>query len=95
LLVTENDYELGLYNGDTGVIIQSRADRVSAAFERRGEIIEYSPPRLGAMETVYAMTIHKSQARSSSPPQSSFLRRCRASLPGSCCTRRRPGRASA
>ena len=23
LLVTENDYELGLYNGDTGVIVQS------------------------------------------------------------------------
>jgi exodeoxyribonuclease V alpha subunit len=61
LLVTENDYELRLYNGDTGVIVQSPADRASAAFERRGEIIEYSPTRLGAVDTVYAMTIHKSQ----------------------------------
>lgn len=63
LLVTENDYELRLYNGDTGVIVQSAGDpdRVSAAFERRGEIVEYSPTRLSAIDTVYAMTIHKSQ----------------------------------
>jgi exodeoxyribonuclease V alpha subunit len=63
LLVNENDYELRLYNGDTGVIIRSTGepDRVSAAFERRGEIVQYSPIRLSAIDTVYAMTIHKSQ----------------------------------
>ena len=61
LLVTENDYELGLFNGDTGVVIASGAERVAAAFERRGEVVELSPARLGAVETVYAMTIHKSQ----------------------------------
>jgi exodeoxyribonuclease V alpha subunit len=61
LLVTQNDYELALYNGDTGVIVQSTPDRVSAAFKRRGEIVQYSPSRLGAVDTVYAMTIHKSQ----------------------------------
>jgi exodeoxyribonuclease V alpha subunit len=61
LLVTENDYELGLYNGDTGVVVQAGADRVRAAFERRGEIAGFSPARLGAVDTVYAMTIHKSQ----------------------------------
>jgi len=61
LLVTENDYELGLYNGDTGVIVRSGRDSVTAAFERRGEIAAYSPMRLGAIETAFAMTIHKSQ----------------------------------
>ncbi|MGZ4184030.1 MAG: exodeoxyribonuclease V subunit alpha [Solirubrobacteraceae bacterium] len=63
LLVNENDYELRLYNGDTGVIIKSAAepDRVNAAFERLGETVEYSPSRLSAIDTVYAMTIHKSQ----------------------------------
>ncbi len=60
LLVTENDYELRLNNGDTGVIVRSGA-RAVAAFERGAEVIEYSPTRLGAVETVYAMTIHKSQ----------------------------------
>jgi exodeoxyribonuclease V alpha subunit len=61
LLVTENDYELRLYNGDTGVVVRSGPDRVSAAFERGSGTIEFSPARLGAVETVYAMTIHKSQ----------------------------------
>jgi exodeoxyribonuclease V alpha subunit len=61
LLVTENDYELRLYNGDTGVVVQSAPDRVGVAFERRGEIVQFSPSRLRAVDTVYAMTIHKSQ----------------------------------
>ncbi len=63
LLVTENDYELRLYNGDTGVIVQSGSDhgRVSAAFDRGGELVELSPTRLDSIDTVYAMTIHKSQ----------------------------------
>jgi len=61
LLVTENDYELSLFNGDTGVVVQTTPDRLSAAFERRGEILEFSPTRLSAVDTVYAMTIHKSQ----------------------------------
>ena len=61
LLVTENDYELRLYNGDTGVVVADGAGPGDAAFERRGEILEFSPTRLGAVETVYAMTIHKSQ----------------------------------
>ena len=61
LLVTENDYELGLNNGDTGVVVRTNEDRVVAVFERGGESIAFSPSRLGAVETVYAMTIHKSQ----------------------------------
>ncbi len=61
LLVTENDYELGLYNGDTGVVVQAGPDRLMAAFERRGEVLQFSPTRLAAVDTVYAMTIHKSQ----------------------------------
>ena len=65
LLVTENDYELGLYNGDTGVVVAGAGpgagERPAAAFERGGEVLRFSPLRLGAVDTVYAMTIHKSQ----------------------------------
>jgi len=61
LLVTQNDYELRLFNGDTGVIVQTGPDRVSAAFARGGELLEFTPTRLGAIETAFAMTIHKSQ----------------------------------
>jgi exodeoxyribonuclease V alpha subunit len=61
VLVTENDYELGLYNGDTGVIVQRAGQHPSAVFERGAELLSVSPLRLGGVETVYAMTIHKSQ----------------------------------
>jgi exodeoxyribonuclease V alpha subunit len=61
LLVNENDYELRLNNGDTGVVVALRDGRVAAAFARGEETIEHSPSRLGAVDTVYAMTVHKSQ----------------------------------
>jgi exodeoxyribonuclease V alpha subunit len=61
LLVTENDYGLNLFNGDTGVVIATGDDQFSAAFERGGRIVEFSPTRLAAVDTVYAMTVHKSQ----------------------------------
>ncbi len=61
LLVTENDYALRLYNGDTGVVVAGAGGAVTAAFERRGEVMRVSPSRLQAVEGVHAMTIHKSQ----------------------------------
>jgi len=61
LLVTENDYALRLYNGETGVVVAGDHGRASAAFERRGEVVTFSPSRLGAVDTAYAMTVHKSQ----------------------------------
>ena len=60
LLVTANDYNLGLFNGDTGVVVRA-GDGLQCAFERRGAIVHVSPTRLSAVETLYAMTIHKSQ----------------------------------
>jgi len=61
LLVTENDYGLRLFNGDMGVVVNDGAGGLAASFERRGGVATFSPARLGAVETVYAMTIHKSQ----------------------------------
>ena len=60
LLVTENDYGLRLYNGDSGVVVAT-GDRIAAAFERRGQVLTFAPSRLGAVDTAYAMTVHKSQ----------------------------------
>jgi len=60
VLVTANDHELRLYNGDAGVAVAD-GDRVRVAFERRGEVLTVSPARLEAVETLYAMTIHKAQ----------------------------------
>jgi exodeoxyribonuclease V alpha subunit len=62
LLVTENDYGLGLYNGDSGVVVaHGDAGGVRAVFERRGELLELAPQRLASVDTVYAMTVHKAQ----------------------------------
>jgi exodeoxyribonuclease V alpha subunit len=61
LLVTENDYGLKLYNGDTGVVVATGEEQVSAVFERGREVVAFSPTRLAAVDTVYAMTVHKSQ----------------------------------
>ena len=59
LLMTENDYGLRLYNGDTGVVVAGDDGRPGAAFERHEQLI--GTARLEAVETVYAMTIHKAQ----------------------------------
>jgi exodeoxyribonuclease V alpha subunit len=63
LLVLENDYELRLNNGDSGVVVRGDPDpdRVVAIFPRGDQVAQFSPSRLAAVETVYAMTIHKSQ----------------------------------
>jgi exodeoxyribonuclease V alpha subunit len=61
LLVTENDYSLRLYNGDAGVVVRTDTGDVAAAFARGDDVELVSPSRLGPVDTVYAMTIHKSQ----------------------------------
>jgi exodeoxyribonuclease V alpha subunit len=58
ILVTRNDYQLGLYNGDVGVIA---GDGRSALFATDGGTRSFAVARLPAHESVYAMTVHKSQ----------------------------------
>lgn len=60
ILVTANDHELRLYNGDAGVTLVE-GGRVRVAFERRGGVLTVSPARVESVETLYAMTIHKAQ----------------------------------
>ncbi len=61
LIVTENDYGLGVFNGDTGVVIDDGGERLRAVFERRGALLSVRPTRLASVESLYAITIHKSQ----------------------------------
>lgn len=60
LLVTANDYGLGLFNGDTGVVVRA-GDRLRAVIAGVGTHTELATSRLGAVDTLHAMTIHKSQ----------------------------------
>jgi exodeoxyribonuclease V alpha subunit len=61
LIVTENDYSLDLFNGDIGVVVKGALRPMEAAFRRGGTVLPVSTARLAAVDTVYAMTVHKSQ----------------------------------
>lgn len=60
LLITANDYEMNLYNGDTGVVIEADGG-VRAAFARGDEPTLIAPVRLDGVQTVHAMTVHRAQ----------------------------------
>lgn len=60
LLVTSNDYALDVYNGETGVVVRQDG-RVRAFVAGSERLKEFAPGRLDAVETMHAMTIHKSQ----------------------------------
>ncbi|MGD9529537.1 MAG: exodeoxyribonuclease V subunit alpha [Pseudonocardia sp.] len=60
VLVTTNDPDTGLSNGDTGVVLRT-AEGVRVAFGRgRGPVL-VSPARLADVQTVHAMTVHRAQ----------------------------------
>jgi exodeoxyribonuclease V alpha subunit len=61
LLVTANDYDIGLYNGDTGVVVDDRRGGLVAVFGRGGAPFEVPLVRLGAVRPLHAMTVHRSQ----------------------------------
>ena len=64
VLITRNDYNLRLFNGDMGIVLPDP----SANHDLRvffpvadGTLRKFHPLRLPEHETVYAMTVHKSQ----------------------------------
>lgn len=69
IMISQNDHGLGLYNGDIGIaMFDSEADPVTGKRPLRvyfempdGTIRGVLPSRLPEHDTVYAMTIHKSQ----------------------------------
>jgi exodeoxyribonuclease V alpha subunit len=60
LLVTANDHQLGIYNGDSGVVVLTPAGPRAFIAASDGPR-DLAPSRLGDVETMHAMTIHKSQ----------------------------------
>ena len=65
VMIARNDYHQSLFNGDIGVAVarlQEGREDIQVAFESAGGTIRYIvPEQLPPHETVYAMTIHKSQ----------------------------------
>ncbi|MGJ3509209.1 exodeoxyribonuclease V subunit alpha [Enemella sp. A6] len=58
VMVTRNDRDFGLFNGDTGVVIATE-DGPRVVFEADGT--RWAPTLLDDLATVHAMTIHKAQ----------------------------------
>lgn len=64
IMVTRNHYGVGLFNGDIGLLWPDEHngdDRLFAWFPEAGGDRPIAPGRLPPCETVYAMTIHKTQ----------------------------------
>lgn len=66
VMITRNDYDLGLFNGDIGILITVKdADsnpQERVAFRASDGGVRYmSPGRLPNHETAFAITVHKSQ----------------------------------
>jgi len=62
ILVTRNDYGLGIYNGETGVVCR-RADGELRGLvpSTGGRVLDFATTRLAEVETMHALTVHKSQ----------------------------------
>jgi exodeoxyribonuclease V alpha subunit len=60
LLVTANDYDNGLYNGDTGVVLDHDGVLV-AAFDRVDKPLVLPLGRLSDVRPLHAMTVHRGQ----------------------------------
>lgn len=64
IIIKSNDYNLGLFNGDIGIILQdsTQPERLMAHFiQADGTILKVLPARLPGHESCFAMTVHKSQ----------------------------------
>jgi exodeoxyribonuclease V alpha subunit len=63
VLVTHNDYEHGLWNGDIGVVVRDddRPVVVFAPSEAGGALRVVAAASMPAHETAFAMTVHKAQ----------------------------------
>ncbi|RHW77171.1 exodeoxyribonuclease V subunit alpha [Colwellia sp. RSH04] len=68
IMITENNYQSGLFNGDIGLVWKTDEGSLAVYFEDtvaidndKPKFRKYIPSRLPKYESVYAMTIHKTQ----------------------------------
>ncbi len=60
VLISQNTPELGLFNGDTGVVVND-GGQLRVYFARGSQVQAVSPFVLDATQTIHAMTVHKAQ----------------------------------
>ena len=81
LLVTANDYGLGVHNGDVGVVVATGEGRRAFIAGSKG-LVDFAVSRMNDVEATYASTVHKSQGSQAEqvtvllpPPDSPLLTR--------------------
>jgi len=60
VMILENDYNLGLFNGDVGIALPVDGT-LRVFFPAAQGFTSFTPARLPRFDTCYAMTVHKSQ----------------------------------
>jgi exodeoxyribonuclease V alpha subunit len=61
VMVTRNDAQLGVFNGDVGVVLPGTEGKPKVWFLDGETLRSVSAMRLGQVETAFVMTVHKSQ----------------------------------
>lgn len=62
IIIRRNQYEMQLFNGDTGILWQDTAGQLRAWFRRAdNRLYSVTPARLPDHDTAYGITIHKAQ----------------------------------
>lgn len=61
VMIRQNDYRCGLFNGDIGIALEKTQGQMRVWFKADEGVKSFLPNALPAHDTVYAMTIHKSQ----------------------------------
>jgi exodeoxyribonuclease V alpha subunit len=61
VMVTRNDAQLGVFNGDVGVVLPNLEGKLKAWFLDGDALRSVSVMRLAQVETAFVMTVHKSQ----------------------------------
>ena len=79
LLVTRNDYTLGIYNGENGVCMRTSEGALRGLINASAGVVDFATTRLTDVETMHALTVHKSQGSQAAevtvllPPEDSRL----------------------
>lgn len=61
IIITKNDYDRSLFNGDVGVIMRGGEGRFNGVFSRFDGFASYPVESLPPFEPSFAITVHKSQ----------------------------------
>jgi len=63
LIIVRNDYNVGLFNGDLGIVLPDATSGELRVFFRGedSDVLNFAPGRLPAHQPAFALTVHKSQ----------------------------------